>query len=1776
MIKSVPTTCAAVGAITRRVAALALLVLAVNQAHAQTTTTSVVDGTTPLGLSRGAPAGSYPLSGFESVNLYNGNLNFRLPLLQIGGRGSANTVSMLALNTKGWHVKHLSHTVGGETIESFSPSTQGAAPSSVSYGPGTLSARQSGIFPNLCQFGAPPKYLRTLTRLTFRAADGTEYDLRDQQTGGRPLPTVSCTVGASRGTIFVSANGEAATFIADLPIVDKVSPSGAGTVNCSGFLSLRDGTRYRIDGGLVTWIRDRNGNRLSFTYGTDPNDLESLNRVISITDSLNRQVTIQYKQTDQTYGLVDRISFKGFGGASRTISIACYGNLSSFFRPTTPPYSTQTLQQLFPELNGAPTAYDPAVVSAIYLPDGRSFQFRYNPYGEVEQVVLPTGGSIEYRMADGSGAYPTYADAGNYQIFRRIAERHVYLDANNAASLECKTVYDAAFSTPFDPRPWTTTVTVDSFNSSNARLARSKHYFARSGLAGLFQYVANFYPAADEGQETKTEFFDTNGTTLLRRTTNTFAQRDSVWWWPAYANEQHLNLEDEPGLDERLIVTQTKLDPAGSNQVSKQEYDYDQYNNKTVTREYDFGTGSPGALLRRVEVDYLTTLGGDNYATDTDIHMRGLATSEQVYAGSSSIPSAETQYEYDNYNQNTSDVFHAQLMHRSGISGLDGSFTTNHHTRGNITKTTRAVAFDSNGNVTNSISAYTQYDIAGNLVKALDSRSTATNIIATTFDFSDRFGAPDGEARANAPPAQLGSQTSYAFPTLVTNALGHAAYAQYDYHLGRAVDAEDANQIKASGFYGDPLDRPTEIRSDVIGGLAYSKTRFIYDDLNRRVTTESDQITVGDFAQQSLIKYDGLGRTIRQATYEGDTGSANTWAIVDTQFDGLGRAKQVSNPFRDPDPLNAVAPSGTWTITAYDALSRVLNITSPDNAVVSTGYDGARVLVTDQASKQRISKTDGLGRLTDAWEIRTTDAVTGTEPVTFPNHPEVAAGYRTRYSYDALDDLTQVTQQIGTGGTMQTRTFGYDGLKRLTSAFNPESGTVSYTYDKNSNLQTKTDSRVPAVTTTYVYDDLSRITSRAYSDTTPAVAYKYDAQQLPAGAPGAGEFDRGHSTGRLVAVTYGGTSAGNYTGYDRIGRANVSLQQTETQTDTQNYRFTYAYNLASELTTETYPSGRAITSAHDVAGRLSQLSGTKTGEQPKTYASQFNYEAHGAVAAMQLGNGRWEHTSFNNRLQPILIGLGTSISDSSVLRLDYGYGTTNNNGNVVTQKLTAPGLTLNQCYGYDPLNRLLTAEERSGGTNCAGTQQWKQAFTYDRYGNRNFDVANTTTNVLGPNPAINPGTNRFAAGQNYGYDGAGNLRSDPATATNGIAYDAENRQTQYTKTGQQTNYYFYDGDGHRVKKIDNSGTTVFVYNVSGQLKAEYTSGTPSGGGTSYLTSDHLGSTRVVMKSDGSVARHDYLPFGEEIVSTIGGRGSVAGYGAPDGTRQRFTQKERDNESGLDYFLARYYSPTVGRFTSPDKPLAAHENDPQSWNLYQYARCNPLRYVDPTGEDYVLYEYNKDGKVINTYQVLDIAALGKGYTVYGGNEDGSILHVQGPNGNLFTAQYVTGDPGGMNVQAQYETSAIAEGVGFEMNRREAASLTALGVIGAFNLAPAILASATLSGGSIATLGPLATKLAGPATAAGGVLSQLSRTDAAIFQKAAQYGASATNNFMNNLGALAQAVRDIAPAGQVNQIGQMGNSPVWGSVRSRVGIADVNGVTMVVKMIGDTAKVLGPLP
>ncbi|MGH9510388.1 MAG: RHS repeat-associated core domain-containing protein, partial [Terriglobales bacterium] len=191
--------------------------------------------------------------------------------------------------------------------------------------------------------------------------------------------------------------------------------------------------------------------------------------------------------------------------------------------------------------------------------------------------------------------------------------------------------------------------------------------------------------------------------------------------------------------------------------------------------------------------------------------------------------------------------------------------------------------------------------------------------------------------------------------------------------------------------------------------------------------------------------------------------------------------------------------------------------------------------------------------------------------------------------------------------------------------------------------------------------------------------------------------------------------------------------------------------------------------------------------------------------------------------------------------------------------------------------------------------------------------------------------------------------------------------------------YVYEGEGRRVKRVVEGVTRVYVYNTFGQMVAEYHSPnlapeTPKkafihlGGkllameeaaGTSYIAADHLGSTRVVTNQSGNVdSRHDYLPFGKEVPTDFGGRSSVAGYGAEQNLLQRFTGKEVDPETGLEYFGARYYSGRQARFTSPDAFLVKKEwlYDPQRLHRYAYVRNNPLRFIDPDGEDLIIYEH----------------------------------------------------------------------------------------------------------------------------------------------------------------------------------------------------------------------------
>ena len=211
---------------------------------------------------------------------------------------------------------------------------------------------------------------------------------------------------------------------------------------------------------------------------------------------------------------------------------------------------------------------------------------------------------------------------------------------------------------------------------------------------------------------------------------------------------------------------------------------------------------------------------------------------------------------------------------------------------------------------------------------------------------------------------------------------------------------------------------------------------------------------------------------------------------------------------------------------------------------------------------------------------------------------------------------------------------------------------------------------------------------------------------------------------------------------------------------------------------------------------------------------------------------------------------------------------------------------------------------------------------------------------------------------------------------NTLTYNTANQLTSAQappSLGGGTETFTYDGFGQRVKKTPWTGSaTVYVYDIFGQLAAEYANGTSwsrdyvrwaggqviatenaSGVGlctTCYLSYDHLGSVRLVTDQNGVVkARHDFLPYGEEVPASTAGRSSQ--FGSTTDAAQKFTGQIRDQEATMDYFNARYFVAALSRFTSPDPGNAGVDlTDPQTWNAYAYVRNSPLHMVDPSGMD----------------------------------------------------------------------------------------------------------------------------------------------------------------------------------------------------------------------------------
>lgn len=1221
------------------------------------------------------------------------------------------------------------------------------------------------------------------------------------------------------------------------------------------------------------------------------------------------------------------------------------GSQSTVWRADLP-----AIPDLFPELGGTTIDLLGLRPYRITLPDGTAYGFYYNSYGEVARIALPTGGGIDFDFGAGldSAVEGVYASGQVLSsplsvistsstppwqpyIYRRLITRREYpVLPPEGTPTEGLAAYASSIQT-FDSAeqvagpmyfPGTTRVlgftteiegpvTVTTTGAGGVTATR-EHTFGSGGIA---------YP----GQPLHFTLHPGPLSAGIQA-----GRRAAVLAIPSSLDGVEVRDREVGGLE-----TIEKVYYAGSDYVpylcqeritrggntSQRVYQYDEFSNIVDLYEYDYGAGPGiGTVVEGPHTYWICPASTNGFTRHTHTEYKRPGTPEDTlyFTDPVFLPSLEVSkvvYDATGKVSQTDTTYDSTALTAGSATQHDPAYGTGFTKRGNVTEVHRWLKWEGANETVKVSSAW--YDTSGNPVQITNAENKTTRY---TYDMC------------------AGS-----LPSRITNALNQETELVWDCGGGKVISIEDPNGVVTTAEY-DAMDR---LKTVSRAGLV--RTQYQYPEPTRVVMLQ-DKETFGDGLIRTETIFDGLGRAVEARMY-GD--GCSPYSLTETRYDALGRVWKVSNP-------RCVGEAEQWTTTVYDALGRVRSVSYPDNSVATAEYVGAVTIATDPAGKQRRTTTDAFGRIVQVVEVGQ-----GSDP-----------SYTTAYTYNALDNLTGV-QQSG-----QTRTFGYDSWGLLRRAINPESGTTTYEYDKNGNLTRRTDQR--GIVTTMTYEALNRVVSKTYSDGTPSVTYIYDQDQSIVD-----HAETNYPVGRLVKVS-NGVSETKYR-YDALGRVTASEQKAG---ESEAYRFGYTYQPAG-LRAMTYPQRpgtqeprRVVTYSYDAAGRVMGVNG-QLGTESLTYVSSAGYTPHGALSSMVLGTGKTEQWCYNQRQQAVGIRVGSGVSGScavqsgDLLHLALSYGANGvNNGNVMSQTVTVPGQGgFTQTYTYDSQNRLKSVTETAVPPAVGN---WSAGYDYDAFGNIWLTSPTYPTDLGTPvnGAQYSAATNRlvkFPDGQplpDDTYDEAGNLQKEPwLTVSSELEYDAENRLVSHTRGGVRVEYS-YDGEGRRVRRVGPDGTTVYVYDAMGRLAAEYGSSEvlPCGETPCYVTADHLGSTRLVAGVTG-LKRYDYRPFGEELYAGDGGRTVEMGYtAARDRFSRKFTGKERDAETGLDYFEARYFSSAQGRFTSPDpyniiteaedrKHFDTYISQPQNWNRYAYVWNNPLRYVDPHGETVYVVGYtsgNPDG------------------------------------------------------------------------------------------------------------------------------------------------------------------------------------------------------------------------
>jgi RHS repeat-associated protein len=542
--------------------------------------------------------------------------------------------------------------------------------------------------------------------------------------------------------------------------------------------------------------------------------------------------------------------------------------------------------------------------------------------------------------------------------------------------------------------------------------------------------------------------------------------------------------------------------------------------------------------------------------------------------------------------------------------------------------------------------------------------------------------------------------------------------------------------------------------------------------------------------------------------------------------------------------------------------------------------------------------------------------------------------------YDAVGNNTTVVDQVG-----NTTTMAFDVLNRMTQQTAPLNHSSTMAFDALGRQTSATDRNGQVINTTYDNDNrvLTQIWKNSGDTTVNTLTYSYD------------------SAGNELTAANG---SGPYTmSYDTLNRATLTKEPF-------GVTLTSAYDALSRRTLLKDSLGGTITSTYDNVGNLTDRQFSASGMT--TLDVSLGYTALNQLAAI---------TRTANPPSPF--STYTSLTYDAAGRMTflkhYDNAVPPPHGGHTFETIT---------YTYDAASRL-TTEVRNGTTTTYQydatnelTNDTANSYSYDLAGNRTMNGYTTGS----ANELTNDGM------WTYSYDNNGNMtkKSKGASAeTWYFGYDNLNRMTSAKQeltdggTLKMQATYVYDVFGDRIEKdvwMSSTGTVVtrFAYdgqnafadlNSSNQLQMRRLYGDAvdqlfarenSSGTLAWYLTDRLGSVRDVLNASSTVLDHiDYDGFGNATETN-----------ASNGDRYKWTGREFDSETGLQYNRARFYNPTAGRWAVQD-PIGFKGND---FNLYRYASNNPLEATDPTG---MLPPPNEPGYQATFWAPLEFGILTKG-------------------------------------------------------------------------------------------------------------------------------------------------------------------------------------------------------